>query len=194
MPFVYLSAIGKSFPVVFLYWPRMKSIPMPCQQSAKMHPYIKAGQSGLGALKPEICSSLACSTADSLSCFPCPSTFSCTQSTPMCGNAVSIAPCCPEMRAGLLTLVEAVLLLLARRSAAGHVVQLAHEPTLRLLLPLLLLALLLLALLAAAREVLDEIHVACRDVPEPDRLCSIALAVWVGMLKMRVYLGFTGDG
>lgn len=35
-----------------------------------------AVESSLLASVPEICSSLACSTADSLSCFPWPSTFS----------------------------------------------------------------------------------------------------------------------
>jgi len=47
----YLSAIGTSLPVALLYWPRMKS---------------------------EICSSLACSMALSLSCLPWPRKFSWT--------------------------------------------------------------------------------------------------------------------
>lgn len=163
--FVYLSATGKSFPDVFLYWPRMKSTCMWCQQN--MHAYIGVGRWErvvFGEIVPEICSSLACSTADSLSCLPWPSTFSWTQSTPVCTNAVSIAPCGRDLRTGLLTLVETILLLFTRRTAAGHVVELAHEPALRLLLPLLL-RLLLLAVLVAAREVLDEIHGAWGGVP-----------------------------
>ena len=124
------------------------------------------GDSSLGSSVPEICSSLACSTADSLSCLPWPSTFSWTQSTPVCSSAVSASSRLLELRTGLLTLVEAILLLLACRPATGHVVQLAHEATLRLLLPLLLrLLLLLLAILVTAREVLDEVHGAFRGVP-----------------------------
>ena len=53
---VSLSLMGISDPVVLLYLPRMKSL---------------------------ICSSLACSTADSLSCLPWPMTFSWAQSTPV---------------------------------------------------------------------------------------------------------------
>lgn len=46
-------------------------------------------EGGAGACIPEICSSLACSTADSLSCLPWPSTFSWTQSTPASKRTVS---------------------------------------------------------------------------------------------------------
>ncbi len=49
-----LSATGKSLPVAFLYWERMKSL---------------------------ICSSLNCSCALSFDCWPSLRRFSCTQST-----------------------------------------------------------------------------------------------------------------
>lgn len=172
---IYLSATGNSFPVVFLYWPRMKSrrivthISGPWLAKALVHVLGTAlcvvSWRVVGLERAYLRFVRPWPALPPTRCPACPDR---AHSPGPSRHLRAIRPSVPATLRGhlgietvLLTLVEAVLLLLARRPTARHIVQLAHETTLRLLLPLLL-ALLLLTLLVAAREVLDKVHDAVR--------------------------------